>query len=231
VNSTLASELGVQVGDRLLLRLPKSTEVPAESALGEKEDRIRTMVGLRVVAVIPDRSLGRFSLSASQAAPRNAYVALETIQDALDQQDRVNTLLVAGLEDSTRSPGSGDTQLSALLAPRLEDYGIQVQRVRRTFRAPDSETDEVIFDYFHITTNRMLLEPAAAQTLEQALADRGVQAVSTYVANSILALEQPESEAIPYSLVTGIDSQAGIGTAGRSTGPADSVGRWPDRAE
>lgn len=212
LNATLASELRVQVDDRLLLRLPKANEVPAESALGEKEDRIRTVVGLQVVAIIPDQSLGRFSLSTSQAAPRNAYVALETLQFALEQYDRVNCLMVGGHSNSTGSSAAANAvDLDSLLEPALEDFGIQVQRVRRTFQETDSDVQQVIFDYFHVTTNRMLLEPLLAEVLQQVLAPRNPQAVSTYVANSILSPDHPDAEAIPYSLVSGIDSHPTLG--------------------
>ncbi len=212
LNATLASELGVQVDDRVLLRLPKAHDVPAESALGDKEDRIRTVVGLQVVAIIPDRSLGRFSLSASQATPRNAYVALETLQFALEQYERVNCLIVGGRETSTGSSASASAiDLGAILEPTLEDFGIRLERVRRTFQDADREDEEVIFDYFHVTTNRMLLEPLMADVLQQVLAPRNPQAVSTYVANSILSADDPDTEAIPYSLVSGIDSQLPLG--------------------
>jgi putative ABC transport system permease protein len=211
LNTTLAKDLGVQVGDRLLLRLPKSSEVPADSTLGEKEDLIRTIVGLQVVAIVPDRSLGRFSLSASQATPRNAFVALETIQDALDQEGRINALLVARGIDSPPTDSPAAAEPAAMLHPRLEDYGIQIQRVRRTFRAPGSETDEVVFDYFHATTNRMLLEPAAAEAFQKALGQRDIQAVSTYVVNAIATPDREDSEDIPYSLVTGVESRLPFG--------------------
>jgi putative ABC transport system permease protein len=211
LNTTLAQDLGVQSGDRLLLRLPKSSEVPADSTLGKKEDLVQTIVGLKVVAIVPDRSLGRFSLSASQATPRNAFVALETIQDALEQEGRINALLVGHGADSPPTDSPAAAAPAAMLQPRLEDYGIQVQRVRRTFRAPGSETDEVVFDYFHATTNRMLLEPAAAEAIQKALKQRDIQAVSTYVVNAIATPDRKDSEDIPYSLVTGIESRLPFG--------------------
>ncbi|MCH5377372.1 MAG: hypothetical protein JJ992_25710, partial [Planctomycetes bacterium] len=50
LNAALAKELGAQIDDPLLLRLPKSNQVPADSPLGDKTDRIRTLGGLKVVA-------------------------------------------------------------------------------------------------------------------------------------------------------------------------------------
>ena len=46
-----------------------------------------------VVAVIPDAGIGRFGLAPHQAFPSNAYVALEDLQGALDQDGNVNAVL------------------------------------------------------------------------------------------------------------------------------------------
>jgi len=211
LNATLAAEIGAKIGDSLLVRLPKASEVPADSPLGEKTDRIRTIVGLRVVAIVPDKSLGRFSLSTSQITPRIAYVAPTTIQDALSRPGRVNALLVAGNGGYEKSAVTAHEKLAAALRPRLEDFGIRIDRVRRTFRPPGGQSDEVIFDYFHVTTNRMLFEPAAAEAVQRALARADVQPVSTYVANSIAKRDGGDSPEIPYSVVSGIDSKLPLG--------------------
>ncbi len=135
LNAPLAEELQARVGDEVVLRLPKSNQVPADSPLGRKSDRIRTVAGLRVIEIIPAESLGRFSLAASQTTPRNAYVASETLQAALGQEGRVNAILVAGRSPHSPPDADAQTALAAALQPELADYGLAVQRVRRTYRA------------------------------------------------------------------------------------------------
>ena len=56
LNQVLADQLGAAVGDEVVLRLPKSSQVPADSPLAHKSDRIRSLAGLRVVSIIPARS-------------------------------------------------------------------------------------------------------------------------------------------------------------------------------
>ena len=116
LNSPLAEELQAQVGDTVVLRLPKSNQVPADSPLGRKSDRIRAIPGLRVIEIIPAESLGRFSLTATQTTPRNAYVASETLQAALGQEGRVNAILVAGQSPHV-PPGAGGANRTGRCAP------------------------------------------------------------------------------------------------------------------
>ena len=209
LNEPLARELGARPGDQLLLRLPTGNEVPPDSPLGHTTDRIRTVVGLRVVAVVPARSLGRFSLSPSQTEPRNAFVHPRTLQRVLDQQDRVNTLLVSYGEPSTAATRQA---LRAALQPRLADFGIRIRRIRATYQ-PDGEPPErVSFDYFQISTRRMVFEPEAAAAVRQAFAEEPVQAVSTYIANTIArAAGSDPADEIPYSVISGVDSQPLLG--------------------
>ncbi len=209
LNEPLARELGVQTDDQLLIRLPSGNDVPPDSPLGHTTDRIRTVVGLRVVDIVPARSLGRFHLSPSQTEPRNAFVHPQTLQRALDQHDRVNTLLV-----SYGGPATDDSRqaLQAALQPRLEDYGIRIRRVRPTYRPGGEPPERVAFDYFQISTTRMVFEPAAAEAVRQALGEDRLQAVSTYIANTIARADttDPDQE-IPYSVIAGLNSQSPLG--------------------
>lgn len=231
LNAALADELDARPGDRMLLRLPRANQVPADSPLGEKADRIRSVTELRVVAIAADRSLGRFSLTPSQTATRNAYVHPQTLQDALDQTGRVNSLLVAG--DGDAQPQAHE-QLTAALRPTLADYGIRIHRVRRLFHPADDGDEEIVYDYFQITSDRMVFEPQAEAAIPRALARGGqaeqdsrsqLQAVSTYIANSIRKQSSPSDAEIPYSVVTGVDSVPQLGPLQDQTGrPLEPLG-------
>ncbi len=217
LNAPLAAELQAGVGDEVLLRLPKANQVPADSPLGRRSDRIRTLAGLRVIEIVPAESLGRFSLSATQATPRNAYLASQTLQDALGQQDRVNAVLVAGRSPHSPPAADAEAALAAAFQPQLADYGLSIQRVRCTFRpgeaaAQDDARDEVVFDYFSLTTDRMLFSAPAEQAARQAWQHAAAQPLLTYLANSIeRAGAGRTSPVIPYSLITAVDSDPGLG--------------------
>lgn len=217
LNGPLAEDLQARVGDELVLRLPKANQVPADSPLGRKSDRVRAIAGLRVVAIVPAESLGRFSLTASQATPRNAYVARETLQRALDQDGRVNAILVAG-QSSQSPPGvEAQTALAESLAPQLADYGFTLQGVRRTFPsdngpADNGPADDVVLNYLSLTTDRMLFSPPAERAALRAWQSWDAQPVSTYLANSLEKADGDEtSPIIPYSLITAVDSQPVLG--------------------
>src|SRR5689334_94375 len=60
VSRPLAAEIGIQLGDSVLLRLEAPSEIPAESLHGRRENRGRT-VRLTARQVLPPGGLGEFS--------------------------------------------------------------------------------------------------------------------------------------------------------------------------
>ena len=212
LNQVLADQLGAAVGDEVVLRLPKSSQVPADSPLAHKSDRIRSLAGLRVVSIIPARSLGQFQLRPSQLQPRNAYVSLDTIQEALDSEDRINAMLVSAKQPELAAEASRSEQASHALAqalrPSLGDYGMTLKHVRRTFPEQDSAATQVIYDYYSLTTDRMIFSPEAERAVMRAIGPRGGIPLFTYVVNSIQKIGadgRAESVRIPYSMVTALD--------------------------
>ena len=91
----------------MILRLGKVNQVPADSPLGRKTDRIQSLPELEVTAIVPAESLGRFSLQPMQTAPRNAYVSLGTLQDGLEVEGRINAIFVAGRDPACRCSTRG----------------------------------------------------------------------------------------------------------------------------
>ena len=65
LNEPLARLLAVKEGDSVMLDLPKTGGIPAESAFGRKRVSVDT-VRLKVVGVIPAEGLGRFGLRPNQ---------------------------------------------------------------------------------------------------------------------------------------------------------------------
>ena len=93
LNEATAKELGVKVGDLVTLRLPVEQAVPADSPLGRRDIQSEGLPRMKVADIIPDRGLGRFSISANQAATQNVFVSRETIADALERPGEANALL------------------------------------------------------------------------------------------------------------------------------------------
>ncbi len=181
LNQPVAEWLDVRPGDQVLLHLPRPANIPSDSPLGKKTDTTRT-VRATVTEVIPAVGLGRFALQAAQRSPQNAYVQLQWLQRQLLQPRRINCILVAGTASAGRDWNTGK-----LLKPSLEDYGITVARTPR--------------GYLNITSDRLLLDPAAEQQLLRSLGSHPIQPALTYLANTIACRDR----SVPYSTVTAID--------------------------
>ncbi|HEV2969599.1 MAG TPA: ABC transporter permease, partial [Pirellulales bacterium] len=189
LNESLAEKLGAKVGDNVIVRLPLPGDIPAESALGRKTETVRSLPALKISAIIPATGLGRFGLRPTQQLPYNAYVALATLQKALDQPDRVNAIL-AGIDRPSDSPPAADDELlQRALHPKLADYGLSLRETPR--------------GYFNLATDRMMLDEPIERAAQRAFGDLDGQPTFTYLANYILASNGKAK--IPYSTVTALD--------------------------
>jgi ABC-type antimicrobial peptide transport system permease subunit len=220
LNQPLAEELGVAIGDVVLLRLPEISRVPRESTLGRKRDFVQGQQ-FKVVDIVPAEGLGRFGLQPNQQLPFNAYATLRSVQQMLDHEGRANSILVTGRhEPSVMPPPQSEDLLKEILSPHLADYGLTLELVKHE-KAP----------YFQLTTERMLLANAAEQAALDAFVPLGGQPALTYLANYIavgprlsdeqLGKMKPDDKwpnAIPYSTVTALD----FGDADQQA----RLGRW-----
>ncbi|MGA2254341.1 MAG: FtsX-like permease family protein, partial [Thermoguttaceae bacterium] len=158
LNEPVARLLAVKTGDSVMLGLPKTGGIPAESAFGRKRVSVDTM-RLKVARVIPAEGLGRFGLRPNQRVPRNAYISLAALQKQLQEPGEVNAIL--------RETPLHDVPWH----PTLADYGIHVETSPR--------------GYVQVTTERMIFPPAIEEALFKQLSGLDVQPVLTYMANSI----------------------------------------------
>ncbi|QDU73852.1 FtsX-like permease family protein [Bremerella volcania] len=192
LNQPLADELGVKQGDLVTLRLPGGNDVPADSPLGRKTAETQSLPRLTVKAVIPAEGLGRFGMHPTQQLPLNAYASKAALQDALEQDDRVNAVLVS-------HPDGQTLDLSKLFLT-LADYNFELTKVEQTFQ------QKTIYDYWQLTSSRMIFGNAAADAVERAF-EGDAHPTFTYLATSIGVGEVPDGEdksSIPYSTVTAL---------------------------
>ncbi|XZE54046.1 FtsX-like permease family protein [Planctomycetaceae bacterium SH139] len=200
LNQRAADELQVTVGDLVTVRLPAEQAVPADSPLGRRDHETEGLPRLQVVAIVPNQGLGRFGLQPSQAIPLCCYLPLELVQQVLDRPGQANTLLVA-LPDAFSNGAT--TELAARLRPELNDFGLQLERVTREFEGQPSQT---LFDYYSLSSERLLLSDQIVETIVADLGNDQAQPVLTYLAN---AIESPDGErSIPYSTLTAINSSS-----------------------
>ena len=196
LNAPLAEKLGAKVGDNLIVRLPIASDIPADSGLGRKTETVRALPALKVVAVIPAEGLGRFGIRPTQQIPCNAFVAIETLQQGLDQAGLANAIF-ATIDPPHYIPDrEADSDL--LAAALLET------EARRLRGLSITKTDE---GYFNFTTDRMILEAAGRASGGARLCTGRLegQPTFTYLANLIIASEGKKTAKIPYSTITGLE--------------------------
>ncbi|MAI73001.1 MAG: ABC transporter permease [Rhodopirellula sp.] len=194
VNQSMASELGVHVGDLLTLRLPVEQAVPADSPLGTRDAESEGLPRMRIAGIVPDRGLGIFSVSASQASPRNVFVNRATVGEVLDRKGQANAILL------DQPATLADFNIS------LADLGLTLQRIERSFKS-DSGEPMSIYEYFWLTSERLLLPAMAVDRIKEAFPAAELIETTTYLANALERLNQ-EGEVVatvPYSTITAVD--------------------------
>ncbi|MCW5979005.1 MAG: ABC transporter permease [Bryobacteraceae bacterium] len=178
LSESLASELGVQPGEGVLLRIEKPSAIPAESLHGRKENAAAVLRFSFAEALAPV-DLGEFALAPRQGSVRAVFVPLERLQAEIAQPGKVNTLLLP--------PGAEAPESKLRSAFRLEDLGLRLKP-------------------FQLASDAGLLADNVTATAGAAAEELGLETrgVFTYLANTI-RLGKRE---VPYSLVTATDLDA-----------------------
>ena len=131
ISEGLARELGAELDDALLVRMERPSEVPLSSLHGRRDDVGRSL-RLGIGRVLPPAELGEFSFRPQQGLARSVFVPLARLQAELEQDGRVNTLLL-------RAAGAAETaaaaaQVAAIEAAirtqaTLDDVGLRVRAI------------------------------------------------------------------------------------------------------
>jgi len=179
VNEELAGRLGVVVGDEVVLRVGRPGRMSRDVALMPDSDMTAVYRG-KVTGVLGEGDFGRFSLQANQVAPLNLFVPLGWLQEKIEREGFVNTLLVGG--ELT------DDELQKYLKPA--DFGLEIREL--------SASSEI-----EVRSRRVFLDDFITEALE-AVSDEG-GAYLTYFVNEL----RFGIKASPYSMVTAIDRGMG----------------------
>src|SRR5215510_680034 len=181
LSAALSQELDAKPEESILIRVEKPSAIPLESLHGRKEDVGKT-IRLRVTGA----AFHEFSLEPKQGDVRAMLVPLARLQRYLDQQGKVNTILLAN-----RGASSGPIERTLKDHYTLEDLGLRLRLLEKQ-RCLSLETDSTLI-------SDDLAGTAAATAKSLGL---GAEPVLTYLANSI----RVGGREIPYSVVTALDS-------------------------
>jgi putative ABC transport system permease protein len=202
ISQPLATEVGIQSGDSVLLRLEAHSDIPAESLHGRRENRGRT-VRLAARRILPSGGLGEFSLNAEQQSVKAIFVPLGRLQQELGKSGQINTILVAGVapEKDSRQEIETSTGLDGIVraATTLEDLGLRL----RPLSIPAVQLESPAIESLSLEKATTLLdEPLVTSAREAAASSRLVpMPILTYLANRI----RIGSREIPYSLVAAVE--------------------------
>ncbi|MEK6334728.1 MAG: FtsX-like permease family protein [Acidobacteriota bacterium] len=193
VSDSLSRELESRVGDSLILRIEKPSAIPVESLHGRRED-LGSTLRLTMSEVVTADALGEFSVQPQQTPVHAVFVSLKLLQKELEQDNKVNTILISALPER-RNSVSSEGALKKILkeTATLDDYGIRL-RALPSQESLSLERTSTLVDAPLEETAR-----AVAESLKMRTAP-----VLSYLANGINA----GGHSIPYSLVTALDDQA-----------------------
>ena len=215
VSEGLARELEADNDDALLVRVEMPSAIPLSSLHGRRDDVGRTL-RLGIDRVLTADENGEFSFRPQQGRARSVFVSLTRLQQEIEQEGRVNTVLLGGTTASVRDDASLERQASAEAAVRavasLGDIGLRVRVI------PEQAT-------FAVEATAGLINDATAEVVDATADALGLdpEPVLTYLANQL----RRGDRVTPYSLVTavGLDLVSDVedGLTAMTTGPAPVV--------
>jgi len=138
VNARLAEQLGVHVGDTIVIRVEEPALVSRDAPLSGRSDA-SVALRVRITAIAGDDEFGRFSLRANQVPPNTVFVPLAVLQEQLKHAGQANTLL-------TDAPSDANAALRAAWTPA--DAGLEVRG-----------------NPLELRTDRVFLDPAVSRAL------------------------------------------------------------------
>jgi putative ABC transport system permease protein len=179
LNEPLASQLGVAIGDSVLFRVPKPSNLSRDAPLSPEED---TSVAMRLTVqrIISDVAFGRFSLHASQVPPFNAFVGRSYLQGRIEQEDGANLLLV----------GPGDEAI---------DSESLMTSLRQHWTLPDAQLELRELSNgsdLELRSSRVFLDEVIVNSVNSV--EPEAMGVMTYFVNSLEVGDRLN----PYSMVT-----------------------------
>jgi ABC-type antimicrobial peptide transport system permease subunit len=180
LNEPMARQLGVKVGEAVLLRAQKPALLSLEAPISPQGE-LATGFRLVVKGIVSDEELGRFGLQADQIPPLNAFVPLRFLQSKAGLPGKANLLLVGGAEDETR--------LTELLRQHWKLADAQCE-LRET---PGG---------LELRSERVFLDPPIVQAVAAPAHPPRPQMILTYFVNEL----RDGAKTTPYSMVTAADA-------------------------
>ncbi len=214
VNSSLARELGVGVGDSILVNVDKEGAVPSGTLFAHKSSE-ETLSSLRldVVRVLDDHGVGGFRLDAGADTLRSVFVSREWLMSEIGKDGMANVLVTEPVRDTGE-----DTvpELQAALKPlcTIGDFGLKV-------------VPNVPQNCVSLESIGMLLDGRQVIAGEDAARKCGARSAltSVYLATKIQNLDHPGAS-LAYSVVAAVQPLAPFPIRPGGSSLLDNGGIW-----
>lgn len=185
LNTHLARQLGVKLGDTVLFRVPKPSQLSREAPMAPEEDSSMAL-RVEVGAIIEDSSFGRFSLQASQLPAHNAFFPLKWFQEELESGDRCNLMLAKAPANQTEFLDRANQTLKDTW--QLADAELYLAPLTNHVNTVELRSPRVFLDT-PVANAVSAAQPSARKTI-------------TYFVNSL----EVGTNSCPYSMVSGVES-------------------------
>jgi ABC-type antimicrobial peptide transport system permease subunit len=217
LNHELATQIGANTGDELLLRVERPGRMSRESAVMQREDQ---SIGLRltVAAVLPSDSCGELDLRAGGTPAMNAFVDLEALSTQIGLRGKANLWLSSAFTKRPLSRPGFVTYFQSLRA-MWSQYVLHKMTMRVGQQATTRESLDFLRDCLQeswsledaglqlnyapdsmgieLRSPRVFLDPPVVSAATRLTGANQIPLL-TYLANLIAAA----SNATPYSMVT-----------------------------
>ena len=198
INSELASSLpSIKPGEKVIYAIPKLEDGPRDATLARRGrgDVISDITVQPQVSRVTKATEfeGMFNLSGGQRAPRNAWLNLADLQEAVGQSGRANLLLVHAKSTGESPDQASELQRIAHRVMTLGDYGLKM--------SPGGGQREAV-----LTTADTYLPRPIDEAADRAakLTGVSVRRVSSYLINTVQNVGAKKE--IHYAMIAGLNS-------------------------
>ena len=182
INRHLATILGIETGQELLIRVNKLSTFPSNTPfVSAEENSISFRVNVKAIASV--EQTGNFNLQNIQSSPKNIFLSKEWLNKQLDLDNKANLILVS-------SKNSDENELLKRIQGswQLEDINLKIRK------------DEVL-GFSEIISERVFIEPETEQFAKDELSNS--YPVFSYFINQF----KIRDKASPYSFISGLPDE------------------------
>ena len=183
VNKTFAKELGLNIGDDLVLQIETPSILPGDWPLLSKKSK-KLSIRIKVTGIAGKKFPGNFTFQNSQLAPANIFLSIEWLGEKINKKSKANVII-------SRNCELRKLQHSLNSTFTLEDIGLHYTE----------DSNGVV----NLKSDSIFIPEVISKI---ALKESGAQGVLSYFVNSIELLDKNGNtiRSTPYSFITGIGS-------------------------